>query len=71
MGGHYRIKTIPLLVGAETAVGDVVIEYVRIGRMVPGALPNLADTGSTVRIIRGSDLDSVDAPKAGVRYDGL
>ena len=71
MGGPYGIKTMPLLVGEEITVDDAVIEYIRVGRMAPGAFPKLSDTGKTVRILRGSGLHSVDAPKAGVRYDGL
>lgn len=70
-GGPYGIKTVPLLVGKEAAVDETVTKYVRTGRLPPGTFPKLADTGKTVRILRGSDLHSVDAPEAGVRYDGL
>ena len=67
----YGIKTIALLVGEEVAVGDTVTKYVRTGRLTMGSFPNLADTGKTVRILRGPDLHSADAPEAGARYDGL
>lgn len=69
--GPYGIKTIPLLLGEEATVGDAVTKYVRIGKLTPGSFPKLADTGKTVRILRGPDLHSADAPEAGVRYDGL
>lgn len=71
MGGPYGIKTMPLLAGEEIAADDAVTKYIRVGRMAQCAFPTLADTGKTVRILRGSGLHSVDAPKAGVRYDGL
>lgn len=47
------------------------VRYIREGTMADMCLPLMTHVGGRVRIIRGSLLNSIFAPKAGVRYDGL
>jgi hypothetical protein len=64
------------MTGKEEDVGPDRVTYVREekqSRKVPclGDVPMLALLGAKVRLLRGAGLESVYAPAAGVRYDGV
>lgn len=71
--GPYGVTAIPLLSGEEikSDIADCFI-YHRTGRLEDMYLPLMSQLGQTnVRILRGYKLKSPNAPKAGIRYDGL
>lgn len=64
------------MIGKEEDVCDGKVTYVREERQtrkVPslGDVPMLSLLGAKVRLLRGAGLQSIYAPHAGVRYDGV
>lgn len=71
--GPYGVTAIPLLAGEEieSSVPDC-FTYHRVGPIQDMYVSIMGKLGQTqVRVLRGYKLDSPNAPKAGIRYDGL
>jgi hypothetical protein len=74
--GRFGYTAIPLMTGKEEDVEVDRVTYVREERdqrKVPslGDVSMLSLLGAKVRLLRGAGLQSVYAPTAGVRYDGV
>ncbi|KAB5570291.1 hypothetical protein GE09DRAFT_1217732 [Coniochaeta sp. 2T2.1] len=74
--GKFGYTAIPLMTGKEEDVEADKVTYVREEkqqRKVPslGDVSMLSLLGAKVRLLRGAGLQSVYAPTAGVRYDGV
>lgn len=74
--GRWACTAIPLMTGAEEVVDADRVTYVPEDRG-DGNLPYVGNVhmlmllGAKVRLLRGAGLQSVYAPAAGVRYDGV
>lgn len=71
--GPYGVTAIPLLSGEEikSDIADC-FTYRRTGQIEDMYLPLMSQLGQkNVRILRGYKLKGPNAPKAGIRYDGL
>lgn len=70
--GKYGVAALPLMTGREEInwPGGTV-KYTREGRISDMHVSLLSQVGSRLRILRGHCLKSTQAPKGGVRYDGL
>ncbi|PSR94435.1 PUA-like domain-containing protein [Coniella lustricola] len=69
--GRYGIAALALLTGREEDMPDGKTLYVREGRADEMHMNLITQVGQKIRILRGFRLQSVLAPAAGVRYDGL
>ncbi|KAK0646338.1 PUA-like domain-containing protein [Cercophora newfieldiana] len=70
--GKYDNSALPLLTGKEEIVKEgEIVHYTREGGPGDMHIALLIQTGRPIRILRGFQLKSSYAPKAGVRYDGL
>ncbi|KAI0481470.1 PUA-like domain-containing protein [Xylaria cf. heliscus] len=69
--GCYGFTALPLLSGTEEVIRHNTVRYVREGRTSDMHVPLISQVGRKIRIIRGYKLNSVLAPAAGLRYDGL
>lgn len=74
--GRFGYTAIPLMTGREEDVEHDRVTYVREerqSRRIPslGDAPMLSLLGAQVRLLRGAELQSIYAPAAGVRYDGV
>ena len=70
-GKYGSTPVLPLLTGKEVdgRIAGLTV-YSREGSVKDMQFALLLHTGSKVRVLRGSDLDSKYAPAAGIRYDG-
>ncbi|OIW33292.1 hypothetical protein CONLIGDRAFT_640438 [Coniochaeta ligniaria NRRL 30616] len=74
--GRFGYTAIPLMTGMEEDVQEGSVTYVREEKQ-EDKVPSLGDVsllellGARVRLLRGAGLQSVNAPAAGVRYDGV
>ncbi|KAJ2995967.1 hypothetical protein NUW58_g1130 [Xylaria curta] len=69
--GRYGITALPLLTGSEEPIRHNTVRYVREGHTSDMHVPLISQVGRKIRIIRGYKLNSIFAPEAGLRYDGL
>ena len=69
--GRYGLLALPLLTGYEEPVREGSFKYIRMGSASDMHIPLISQVGRQIRLLRGHTLNSVWAPQAGVRYDGL
>ncbi|KAJ4292248.1 hypothetical protein N0V88_005879 [Collariella sp. IMI 366227] len=69
--GDDKVPTVPLLTGKELHIGLSKVRYFREGPLSEMHLALISLTGKPVRVLRGHLLDSVFAPSAGIRNDGI
>lgn len=70
--GKYGVAALPLLTGREEVYfANGTIRYMKEGSLSDMHVSLLSQVGTTIRILRGHQLKSPLAPRAGIRYDGL
>ncbi|KAI1818700.1 hypothetical protein GGS20DRAFT_526551 [Poronia punctata] len=69
--GRYGFTALPLLTGSEELTGGSTVKYVREGGMADMHIALISQVGRQIRVLRGYRLESILAPVAGLRYDGI
>lgn len=69
--GRYGVTALPLLTGSEERLPDGRTEYCRRGTQHEMHYNLISQVGKNTKVLRGFRLNSMYAPKAGLRYDGL
>lgn len=69
--GRYGVAALALLTGREEDISDEKSVYIREGPANEMHNNLVSQVGQKTRILRGFRLQSICAPKAGVRYDGV